>query len=285
MLLLCSKILSQDSRILCLLVTHGLEFDQVKNVAFALGVLQLLEQVLVPLAGFVGLDPLFELLRGQAEVLSLGRPLALLRLGSLEVLLTTRISDRLQETRVDLLLVLADGPRDDRLVLLLLHAALEVQVELLLGVADVRIALGKQLLEDVVRQLLTLKSLPEVFPVVLAQSDGLVTARQLNVLVAQHVLDLLRMLGVSLERRVHLVDFRVHSAHLQVNAGDLRMVLSDAGLEDGETSVQILEALADVAGVIVVEGQHDVTVANVRVLDSQKSLLQHDCFSLQFNGL
>ena len=141
LLLLGSKILSQDSRILCLLVTHGLEFDQVKNVAFALGVLQLLEQVLVPLTGFVGLDPLFELLRGQAEVLSLGRPLALLSLGSLEVLLTTRISDRLQETRVDLLLVLADGPRDDRLVLLLLHAALEVQVELLLGVADVRVAL------------------------------------------------------------------------------------------------------------------------------------------------
>ena len=135
------------------------------------------------------------------------------------------------------------------------------------------------------RQLLTLKSLPEVFPVILTQSDGLVTARQLNVLVAQHVLDLLRMLGVSLERRVHLVDFRVHSAHLQVNASDLRMVLSDAGLENGEASVQILEALADVACVIVVEGQHDVTVANVRVLDSQKSLLQHDCFSLQFNGL
>ena len=212
--MLGSKILSQDSRILCLLVTHGLEFDQVKNVAFALGVLQLLEQVLVPLAGFVGLDPLFELLRGQAEALSLSRPLALLSLGSLEVLLTTRISNRLQETRVDFLLVLADGSRDDRLVLLLLHAALEVQVELLLGVADVRIALRQQLLEDVVRQLLTLKSLPEVSPVVLAQSDGLVTARQLNVLVAQHVLDLLRMLGVSLERRVHLVDFRVHSAHL-----------------------------------------------------------------------
>ena len=93
------------------------------------------------------------------------------------------------------------------------------------------------------------------------------------------------MLGVSLERRVHLVDFRVHSAHLQVNASDLRMVLSDAGLENGEASVQILEALADVACVIVVEGQHDVTVANVRVFDSQKSLLQHDCFSLQFNGL
>ena len=104
------------------------------------------------------------------------------------------------------------------------------------------------------RQLLTLKSLPEVFPVILTQSDGLVTARQLNVLVAQHVLDLLRMLGVSLERRVHLVDFRVHSAHLQVNASDLRMVLSDAGLENGEASVQILEALADVACVIVVEG-------------------------------
>lgn len=63
------------------------------------------------------------------------------------------------------------------------------------------------------------------------------------------------------------------------------MVLSDAGLEDGETSVQILEALADVAGVIVVEGQHDVTVANVRVFDTEKSLLQHDCFCLQFNGL
>ena len=176
LLLLGSQVLSQDARILGLLVTHGLEFDQVKNVAFTLGVLQLLEQVLVPLAGFMSLDPLFELLRGQAEVLSLGRPLTLLSLGSLEVLLATRIGNCLQETRVNLLLVLADGPRDDRLVLLLLHAALEVQVELLLGVADVRIALGKQLLEDVVRQLLTLKSLPEVFPVVLAQSDGLVTA-------------------------------------------------------------------------------------------------------------
>ena len=93
------------------------------------------------------------------------------------------------------------------------------------------------------------------------------------------------MLGVSLERRVHLVDLRVDSAHLQVNAGDLGMVLSDAGLENGETSVQILEALADVAGVIVVQRQHDVTVANVRVLDSQKSLLQHDGLSLQFYGL
>ena len=103
------------------------------------------------------------------------------------------------------------------------------------------------------RQLLTLERLPEVFPVVMAQGDGLVTARQLNVVLTQHVLDLVGVLGVSLERRVHLVNFRVHSAHLQVNAGDLRMVLSDAGLENGETSVQILEALADVAGVIVVE--------------------------------
>ena len=93
------------------------------------------------------------------------------------------------------------------------------------------------------------------------------------------------MLGVSFKCGVQLLHLRIHHAHLHIDASDLRMVLSNASLEYRKTSVQILEALAHVARLVIVHGQHDIVVADVRVINAQKSLLQHYRLSLKLNSL
>lgn len=49
--------------------------------------------------------------------------------------------------------------------------------------------------------------------------------------------------------------------------------------------MQILKALREVAALVVVDGQGGIARTNLGVINSQKSLLQHDCFRLQLNCL
>ena len=63
------------------------------------------------------------------------------------------------------------------------------------------------------------------------------------------------------------------------------MILADAGLEDVERAVQVLEALGEVATVVIIHGQSNVTVADIGMVDAEKSLLQYDGLSLKLNSL
>ena len=61
---------------------------------------------------------------------------------------------------------------------------------------------------------LTLKRLPKVLSTVLAQSDGLMAAGSLDVLLAKHVARLIKVLHVGLQCSVHVVDLLVDQSHL-----------------------------------------------------------------------
>ena len=63
------------------------------------------------------------------------------------------------------------------------------------------------------------------------------------------------------------------------------MVLSNASLKDGKTSVQILETLAEIASVVIVHRESDITVADVRMIHAQQTLLEHDRLRLKLDGL
>ena len=135
------------------------------------------------------------------------------------------------------------------------------------------------------RCLLTLKSLPEFLSAVLAQSDGLVTAGRLDVILTEHVSCLVSVLSVSLKSCIHVFNFLVDQTELQVDSCDLRMVLSNASLEDGETAVQVLEALAKVSTVVVVHRQGRVAVADIGMVNTQKTFLKDDGFRLKLDRL
>jgi len=120
---------------------------------------------------------------------------------------------------------------------------------------------------------------------ILAQGDGLVTASRLNVILPKHAPRLVGVLVVGLKSCIQVLDLLVDHTQLQVDASDLGMVLSNASLEDGETAVQVLEALAEVAAIVVVHRQRRVAVANVRVVHAQKTLLKHNGLGLQLNRL
>ena len=58
------------------------------------------------------------------------------------------------------------------------------------------------------------------------------------------------------------------------------MIVANTGLENVESPVQVLKALREVAALVVVDRQGGIARTNLRVINSQKSLLQHDCFRL-----
>ena len=66
---------------------------------------------------------------------------------------------------------------------------------------------------------------------VLAKGNGLITARKLDMLITEHIFDLVYMLCVSLKCGIQLFHFRIDHAHFHIDASDLRMVLSDARLK------------------------------------------------------
>lgn len=82
--------------------------------------------------------------------------------------------------------------------------------------------------------LLTLKSLTEVLSAVLAKGNRLVTAGRLDMILAKHIPRLVEVLGVSFQGSIQVVDLLIDEAELQINACELRMVLSDGGLENSE---------------------------------------------------
>ena len=77
----------------------------------------------------------------------------------------------------------------------------------------------------------------------------------------------------------------IDETKLKIDASDLWMVLSNASLKDGKTSVQILETLAEIASVVIVHRESDITVADVRMIHAQQTLLEHDRLRLKLDGL
>ena len=80
-----------------------------------------------------------------------------------------------------------------------------------------RVCLGQKLLQDVMGLLLAFESFSEVFASVVAESDGLVAACCLNMVFAKHESCLLEMLEVCFKRGLHVVNFLVDDAHLEVD--------------------------------------------------------------------
>ena len=77
----------------------------------------------------------------------------------------------------------------------------------------------------------------------------------------------------------------IDETKLKIDASNLWMVLSDTALKDSKTSVQILEALAEIASVVIVHRESDITVADVRVINAQQTLLEHNRLGLKLDGL
>jgi len=100
--------------------------------------------------------------------------------------------------------------------------------------------------------LLTLEGLAELLATVLDKSDGLMAASCLNVLFAEHVTTLVKVLNISFEGSVKFVDLLIDHTHLSEDACDLRMVLANTVPQDIERAVQVLEALSEVANVVIV---------------------------------
>ena len=132
---------------------------------------------------------------------------------------------------------------------------------------------------------MTLECLAELLAAILAESDSLVAARCLNVLLTKHVPTLLKVLNVGFESSVEFINLLVHHAHFGVDVGDLRMVLPNAVLENIKGPVQVFKALGEVTDVMVVHGQGRIAVTDLRMVDPEEPLLQHDRLRLQLDSL
>ena len=130
-------------------------------------------------------------------------------------LLSACFLDGLQETRVDRLLVGANTTGAHLLLLLLLDTEAEVEIKLLLGGINDLILLRQKLLQDSMGELLTFKSLSELLSAILAESDRLVAAGSLDVIFAEHVAGLVKVLGVGLEGSLQVVDLLVDETELK----------------------------------------------------------------------
>jgi len=64
-------------------------------------------------------------------------------------------------------------------------------------------------------ELLTFKSLSELLSAILAESDRLVAASSLDVIFAEHVAGLVKVLGVGLEGSLQVVDLLVDETELK----------------------------------------------------------------------
>lgn len=142
------------------------------------------------------------------------------------------ISNSFQEPWVYFLLVLTDCTRHHLFLFLHLDRELEVKVELLLRCVHDGASIWQHFLQDVVGLLLALQCLAELLGAIVAKSDGLVGACSLDVLLSKHVLRLIQVLHVRLKGGIHLINLLVDQTHLQVDAGDLWMVLTNAVVKD-----------------------------------------------------
>ena len=73
----------------------------------------------------------------------------------------------------------------------------------------------QKLLQDSMGELLTFKSLSELLSAILAESDRLVAAGSLDVIFAEHVAGLVKVLGVGLEGSLQVVDLLVDETELK----------------------------------------------------------------------
>jgi len=112
--------------------------------------------------------------------------------------------------------------------------------------------LRQEFLQDAVGELLTFEGLSELLSTVLAESDGLVAARSLDVFLAEDVAGLIEVLGVGLEGSLQVLNLLINEAELKEETSNLRVILTDAGLENVESTVKVLETLREVATVVVV---------------------------------
>lgn len=122
--------------------------------------------------------------------------------------------------------IFTDGARNHGFLLLLLNRHLEVEVILLLRGSNDLALLREQFHQDFVGLLLSLKSLSELVSAEATESDGLMAARCLNILFAEHVASLVEMAIVSFQGSVILVDLLIDETHLQEDVRNLGVVLS-----------------------------------------------------------
>ena len=222
---------------LCLLLANVLVLKHIKDVSFILGALQLLDEGVVAHLSLSCLSALLDLFLGEGllfnSILSGSASLCgslLCHLG--QSLPLALLNEELSELRVNFGLIRAYGPIDDLFLFLILNRHLEVHVELLLRGDHDLVSLRQQFLKDVMSKALTLKGLPELLPTVLAESNGLVAARRLDVLFSEHVTRLLEVLRVRLQGRVDLLNLLVEKGHLQIDRSDFRVVLANTRLKN-----------------------------------------------------
>lgn len=63
------------------------------------------------------------------------------------------------------------------------------------------------------------------------------------------------------------------------------MIITNTGLQDVQSSVQVFKSFGKVATVVIVDCESGIAVANSWVVDTQESFLKHDCFGLKLNSL
>lgn len=63
------------------------------------------------------------------------------------------------------------------------------------------------------------------------------------------------------------------------------MIVTNAGLQDVQGSVQVLKSFGEVTTVVVINCESGIAVTNSWVVDTQESFLKHNCFGLKFDGL
>ena len=100
-----------------------------------------------------------------------------------------------------------------------------------------------------------------------------------------HNLSLLQSSLISFNSSVLHLNLGVHETQVGIHWGNFGMIVSRGSLKDGQSSMHWFEGFRVVADVVVVHGQSWVVETDVRMIHTQQSFSQHDCFGLQFNSL
>ena len=107
------------------------------------------------------------------------------------------------------------------------HRELQVLLHLLLGSSNDGILLSHEFLENTMCLLLGLQSTSEVLASSVEASEVLVATGCLQVVFAVHVLGLFQVGFVGVESCIFFINLLVHHSQVEVDAGDLRMVLTN----------------------------------------------------------
>lgn len=119
------------------------------------------------------------------------------------------------------------------LVLLNEDGKLHELIHLGLGVLHVLVLSRKDASNDLVGFLLSVKSLSVVTELEVSMGDGLVATCHLNVIFAKEVDVSIETLHEAINGSLELFEVLVHQAQVEVDGGDVRVVLTSRDFEDG----------------------------------------------------